>query len=187
MEKKIITAIQNICSKSKQKVTSQRIFRFINKGALSIESELFQDFMNKLEIDGRNCKKKRGKIASFFINPIPPDNKKNDGSDSVERVRKSPELPKTIEKLESSAENDSCGLSSNVCTDNRFFHEEVLFLRKELDNKQKTIDNLLNMINTCTETQTNLVIIFTKLRMFSLSRLMQQLENDVFKRKIEIT
>ena len=104
MEEKIITAIQNICSKSKQRVTSQRIFRFINKGALSIESELFQDCMNKLEIDGRIYKKKRGKNTSFFINPIPPDSKKNDGPDSVERVHKSPELPKTIEKLESSAD-----------------------------------------------------------------------------------
>ena len=90
--------------------------------------------------------KKRGKNASFFINPIPPDSKKNDGPDSVERVHKSSELPKTIEKLESSADHDSCGFCSNICTDHRFFHQEVLFLRKELDNKQKTIDNLLNII-----------------------------------------
>ena len=45
MEEQIITAIQNIRSKSKQRVTSPRIFRFINKGALSIECELFQDCM----------------------------------------------------------------------------------------------------------------------------------------------
>ena len=57
MEETIITAIQNIRSKSKQRVTLQRIFRFINKGAVSIESELFQDCMNKLEIDGRIYKK----------------------------------------------------------------------------------------------------------------------------------
>ena len=57
MEEMIITAIQNIRSKSKQRVTSQRIFRFINKGALSIEFELFQDCMNKLEIAGRIYKK----------------------------------------------------------------------------------------------------------------------------------
>ena len=48
MEEKIITAVQNIRSKSKQRETSQRIFRFINKVALIIESEHFQDFMNKL-------------------------------------------------------------------------------------------------------------------------------------------
>ena len=69
----------------------------------------------------------------------------------MERVHKSPKLPKTIEKLEFSADHDlgsiqnatpsmhlintpllyrknnSCGLSSNVCTDHRFFHEEVHF------------------------------------------------------------
>ena len=89
----------------------------------------------------------------------------------MERVHKYLELPKLIEKLESSADHDtgniqnsrpimrlintpllyrkdnSCGLSSNLCTDHRFFREEVNFLRKELDNKQKTIDNLLNIIN----------------------------------------
>ena len=151
MEEKIITAIQNIRSKSKQRLTLPRFFRFINKGALSIECELFQDCMNRSEIDGCIYKKKRGKNASFFINPIPLDSKKNDRPDSVERVHKSPELPKTIEKLESSADHDllniqnatpsmnlinipllyrkgsSCELSSNVCADHRFFHEEVLF------------------------------------------------------------
>ena len=91
----------------------------------------------------------------------------------MERVHKSPELRKTIEKLESSVDHDlgniqnatasmhlintpllyrkdnSCGLSSsNACTGNRFFHGKVFFLRKELDNKQKTIDNLLNIINS---------------------------------------
>ena len=40
-----------------------------------------------------------------------------------------------------------CGLSSNVCTDHRFFHKGVLFSRKELDDKQKPINNLLNIIN----------------------------------------
>ena len=98
-----------------------------------------------------HLQKKRGKNTSFFIDPIPPDSKKNDGPDSVERVHKSPELPKTIEKLEFSADHDlgniqnatpsmhlintpllyrkdnSCGVSSNVCTDHRFFHEEVHF------------------------------------------------------------
>ena len=58
MEEKIITAIQNIRSKSKQRLTSQRIFRFINKVALSIECELFQDCMNELKINDRIYKKK---------------------------------------------------------------------------------------------------------------------------------
>ena len=43
MEEKVMAAIQHIRSKSKQRVTSQRIFRFINKGAVSIGCELFQD------------------------------------------------------------------------------------------------------------------------------------------------
>ena len=89
--------------------------------------------------------KKRDKNASFFIDPIFSDSKKNDGPDNVERVYKSSESPKTIKKLETSADHDlgnilngpanmnlintpllcqkdnSCGLSSNVCTDHRLF------------------------------------------------------------------
>ena len=89
----------------------------------------------------------------------------------MERVHKSPELSKTIKKLESYADHDLgniqnttpsmhlintpllyrkdnlCRLSSNVSTDHRFSREEVPFLRKELDNKQKTINNLLNVVN----------------------------------------
>ena len=69
----------------------------------------------------------------------------------MERVYKSPELPKTVEKLESSAyhdlgniqntttnmnltnttllyrEDNSCGLSGNACNDHMFFHKGVLF------------------------------------------------------------
>ena len=67
MEEKIITAIQNIRSKSKQRVTSQRIFWFINKGALSSECEFFPDCMNKLEIDGRIYKKRAVKILYFLL------------------------------------------------------------------------------------------------------------------------
>ena len=102
------------------------------------------------EYDGRIYKKK-GKHASFFINPIPPDSNKNDEPDSVERVHKSPNSRKTIERPEFFADHDlgnihivtpsmhlintplypkdnSGGHSSNVCT-------EVLLLRKELGNK----------------------------------------------------
>ena len=76
MEEKIIAAIQHIPSKSKQTVISQRIFRFINKGAVSSGCELSQDCINGLEIDGLISKKKKGKNGSFFINPIAQDSKK---------------------------------------------------------------------------------------------------------------
>ena len=72
-------------------------------------------------------KKKRGQNASFFLNPIPWTARKMVDQIAWKKFIKSPELPKTIEKLESSADHDSCGLSSNVCTDHGFFHEEVLF------------------------------------------------------------
>ena len=70
MEEKIIAAIQYIRSKSKQRVTSQRSFRFINKGALSIDCELFQDCINSLETDGRIYKKRGLKILPFLLIPF---------------------------------------------------------------------------------------------------------------------
>ena len=90
----------------------------------------------------------------------------------MEKAHKSPESPKAIKKLESFAhqvpgnfqnitpnmptintpllyrKDNLDGYSSNVCTDDRFFYEEILVLRGELDHKQKTIDNLLKIINS---------------------------------------
>ena len=91
-----IAAIQHISSKSKQRVTSQRIFRFI-KGALSIGCELFQDCINGLEIDGRIYK-----MLPFLLIPLHRI-AKNDEPDNVEKARISPESPKAIKKLESFA------------------------------------------------------------------------------------
>ena len=71
MEEKIIAAIQHIPSKSKQTVISQRIFRFINKGAVSSGCELFQDCINGLEIDGLISKKRRVKMLPFLLIPLP--------------------------------------------------------------------------------------------------------------------
>ena len=70
MKEKIIAAIQYIRSKSNQRVTLQRIFRFINKGALSIDCELFQDCINSLEIDGRIYKKRGVKMLPFLLIPF---------------------------------------------------------------------------------------------------------------------
>ena len=39
------------------------------------------------------------------------------------------------------------GRSSNACTDDDFFFIKKSFLRKELDHKQKTINNLLKTMN----------------------------------------
>ena len=89
----------------------------------------------------------------------------------MEKAHKSPESPKAIKKVECFAhqvpgnfQNITRNMpkintlllyrkdnldehSSNVSTDNRFFYEEILFLRRELDHKQKTVDNLLKIIN----------------------------------------
>ena len=98
--------------------------------------------------------KKKGKNASFFINPIAQDTKKNDELDNVKKAHKSPESPKVIKKLDSLAQkvpgnfqnitpdmatintpllyrkDNLDGYSSNACTDDIFFYEESLFFKE---------------------------------------------------------
>ena len=71
MERTNIIVIKHIRAKSKQSVTSQRIFRFINKGALIIDCELFQDSINRFEIDGGIYKKGGIKILHFILILLP--------------------------------------------------------------------------------------------------------------------
>ena len=67
MKEKSLNAIQHIRSKCKKRVTSQRIYSFINKGALFLESNSFQIFMVGLEIDGYISKRGKEKSASNFV------------------------------------------------------------------------------------------------------------------------
>ena len=68
MEERIISAIH---SKSKQSVTSQRIFRFINKSAVSIGRKLFQDCIYGSEMDGRIYKERGVKMLPLLLIPLP--------------------------------------------------------------------------------------------------------------------
>ena len=53
--------------KNKKRVTSQRIFSFINKGALQLDCQKFNGIICDMEIDGKIYKTGSGKNASFFI------------------------------------------------------------------------------------------------------------------------
>ena len=124
----MITAIQHIRFKSKQRVNLQRIFRFINKVALSIECELFQDCMNRLEIDGGIHKKKRGvKILYFLLISFSRSATKMINRIAW-RVHKSPESPKIIEKLESFADHD-LGNIKNVTQSMHLINTTLLYLK----------------------------------------------------------
>ena len=186
MEEKILNAIQHIRSKCKKRVTSQRIYSFINKGALFLESNSFQDFMIGLEIDGYISKRGKGKSASYFVrkkfidsSSIEKNENSNNGISMQQNVPFS--SPQTIEKARKDIEKENIELEdiqkntpllnrydtpqprnherktenahlnkSAYCLDN-FLQEEISFLRKELDNKQKVIDNLINLLNGVTK------------------------------------
>ena len=64
---KIVNAINSIRLKNKKRVTSQRIFSFINKGALQLDCQKFSDILCDMEIDGKIYKNRSDKIASFFV------------------------------------------------------------------------------------------------------------------------
>ena len=184
MEEKILNAIQHIRSKCKKRVTSQRIYSFINKGALHLESNSFQDFMVGLEIDGYNSKRGKGKSASYFVRKKFIDsssNEKYENSNSgISMQQNVPSSPQTIEKARKDIENENIELEniqintpllnyrdtpqlrnhqrkienahlnkSTYCLD-KFLQKEISLLRKELDNKQKMIDNLIDLLNGVT-------------------------------------
>ena len=185
MEEKILNAVQHIRSKCKKTVTSQRTYSFINKGALFLESNSFQDFMIGLEIDGYISKRGKGKSASYFVRKKFIDRssiEKNENSINGISMQQNVlfSSPQMIEKARKDIEKENIELDdilentpllnridtlkprnherktenahlnkSAYCLDN-FLLEEISFLRKELDNKQKVIDNLINLLNGVT-------------------------------------
>ena len=64
---KIVNAINFIRVKNKKRVTSQGIFSFINKVALQLDCQKFNDILCDMEIDGKIYKNGSGKNALFFL------------------------------------------------------------------------------------------------------------------------
>ena len=56
----------------------QRIYSFINKGSLFLDSNSFQDFMVGLKIDGYISKRGKEKSASYFVRKKFIDNSSNE-------------------------------------------------------------------------------------------------------------
>ena len=67
MEAKIVNAINYIRLKNKKRVTSQRIFSFINNGVLQLDFQKFKDIICDMEIDGKIYKNGQGKNDSVFV------------------------------------------------------------------------------------------------------------------------
>ena len=68
MEAKIVNPMHFIRLKNKERVISQGIFSFINKGALQLDCQKLSDIICDIEIDGKIYKNGSGKNASFFVN-----------------------------------------------------------------------------------------------------------------------
>ena len=116
MEEKILSAIQHIRSKCKKRVASQRIYSFINKGALYLESNSFQDFMVGLEIDGYISKRGEGKSASYFVRKKFIDSSSNEkyenSNNGISFQKNVPSFPQTIEKACRDIENENIELEN---------------------------------------------------------------------------
>ena len=170
MEEKILNAIQHIRSKCKKRVTYQKIYSFINKGAVFLESNSFKDSMCGLVIDGYISKRDNGKSPSNFIRKKFIDSSSNDKISRISIQQNAPfSSPQTSEKVSKDIDKENfepeniqkntpllnhCDTAqprshqreienahlnkSPYCLDN-FLPEEIGFLRKELDNKQKII------------------------------------------------
>ena len=177
----IVNAINFIRLKNKTRVTSQRIFSFINKGVLQLDCQKFNDILCDMEIDGKIYKNGSGKNASFFaknyfpledVSPVKNsdltvNNTHSQSSVSVS-TNKSVTTPDTTQNLEDVTGSDFGGVHSatpinhclktlplhpkdtrpsvgvNYLADDSFWREEI---RRELENKQKTIDKLFNILH----------------------------------------
>ena len=67
METKVVNATNFIRLKNKKRVTSQRIVSFINKSAIQLDCQKFNDNSCDIEIDSKIYKKGSCKNASFFV------------------------------------------------------------------------------------------------------------------------
>lgn len=67
METQIVNAINLVCLKTKKRVTSHRIFSFINKVALQLACQKFDYIKCDMDINGNIYKNGSGKNASFFV------------------------------------------------------------------------------------------------------------------------
>ena len=115
MEEKILIAIKHIRWKCQKRVMSQRIYSFINKGALCLESNSFQDFMVGLEIEGYFQRGKR-KSASHVVRKKFMDTSSNqkyeNSNNGISLQQNVPSSPQTIEKTRKDFENENIELEN---------------------------------------------------------------------------
>ena len=177
---KIVNAMNFIILKNKKRVTSQRIFSFINKGVLQLDCQKFNDILCDMEIDGKIYKNGSGKNALFFVKndfslegDLTINHTYSQSSVSVS-TNKSVTTPDTTQNLEDVIDSEFGGVHSatpiihyiktpllhtkgsrpsvgvNYLVDASFWGEEILLLRRELENKQKPLRNYLTFYVTTT-------------------------------------
>ena len=122
MEDKTLKAIQHIRLKCKKRVTSQKVFSFLNKDASFIDAKLFHEVLDRMEIDGYIFKTGRVKNASFFVGGHLIDgNKKivsdafSTGNNTVSPLQQENLLsPVTVKSPEAFTDRTYSGLETNI-------------------------------------------------------------------------
>ena len=122
MEDKILKAIQHIRLKCKRRVTSQKIFSFLNEGASFIDAKLFHEVLDEIEIYGYIFKRGRGKNASFFVGRYLIDDIKNilsdafsTGNNTISPVQQENlSSPVTVKSPEAFTDRTYSGLETNI-------------------------------------------------------------------------
>ena len=122
MEDKILKAIQHIRLKCKKRVTSQKIFSFLNEGASFIDAKLFHEALDGMEIYGYIFKRGRGKNTSFFVGSYLIDDNKNivsdafsTGNNTISPVQQENlSSPVTVKSPEAFTDRTYSGLETNT-------------------------------------------------------------------------
>ena len=141
-QSKIVNAINFFRLKNKKRGISQRIFTFINKGALQLDFQKFNDILCDMEIDSKIYKNGSGKNVSFFVknyfsledvSPVKNSDLTVNNTHSQSSVSFSP--------LDTNGTRPSVDV--NYLSDDSFWREEILCLRGNLKINKKPSTNYL--------------------------------------------
>ena len=195
MEDKVIEAINHVRNKNKQRVTKERTFNYIIKTKTSVDhSQLMEAFESRKD-NGVIFNKPKGKRESYFVanknnnswiisNKSPtkvktvtapklislstPDETSIFDNAMLTSKKKQPSItpiPVTPKTPTYKAKEVS---RKHLFPDDFFLQEETIFLRKELDNKQRINETLLQQVSENV-------------------RPIQQVENTTFNNDVDVT
>ena len=130
MEKEIQDAIKLIREEKHERPSSERIYKQLKETNPSLDSEAFRNTLKCMESSATICNRGKKNVQSYFICDQNENISFHDIHDEVEEGTQCDLISEKLERL-------------NLVN---LLQDEVIYLKKSLDDKQNTIDKLLMII-----------------------------------------